>query len=111
MIIGGFARQHKKMLQISPQFLRKDTENSVVLGLKKVQQNPGETGQCSAASNIGLGDIAKKIITIIFPYQSISIIITINVKSLFLSSLKTYFCSKVKVVETRPLIFLNKINI
>ncbi len=38
-----------------------------------------------------------------FFYQSISIIIMINVKSLFLSSLKPEFCSKVKVVETRPL--------
>ncbi len=46
-----------------------------------------------------------------FFYQSISIIIMINVKSLFLSSLKPEFCSKVKVVETRPLIFLNTINI
>ncbi len=46
-----------------------------------------------------------------FSYQSISIIITINVKSLFLSSLKPDFCSKVKVVETRPLIFLITINI
>ncbi len=61
--------------------------------------------------NIGLGDMAQKIITIIFSYQSISIIITINVKSLFLSSLKTDFCSKVKVLETRPLIFLNTILI
>ncbi len=34
----------------------------------------------------------------------------INVKSLFLLSLKPDFCSKVKVVETRPLIFL-KINV
>ncbi len=32
-------------------------------------------------------------------------------KTLFLSSLNPEFCSKVKVVETRPLIFLNKINI
>ncbi len=55
---------------------------------------------------VGLGDMAKKI----FSYQLISIIITINVKSLFLSSLKPEFCSKVKVVETRPFIFL-KINI
>ncbi len=50
-------------------------------------------------------------INTIFSYQSMSIIITINVKSLFLSSLKSEFCSKVKVVETRLLIFLNKINI
>ncbi len=35
----------------------------------------------------------------------------INVKSLFLSSLKPDLCSKVKVVETRPLIFLNNINV
>ncbi len=58
--------------------------------------------------SVGLGDMAKKIITIIFSYQSISIIIMINVKSLFLSSLKIDFCSKVKVIETRPINFLNK---
>ncbi len=39
---------------------------------------------------------------------SISIIISINVKSLFLSSSKPDFCSKVKAVETGPLIFHNK---
>ncbi len=32
-------------------------------------------------------------------------------QSLFISSLKLELCSKVKVVETRPSIFLNKINI
>ncbi len=59
---------------------------------------------------LSLGNHDTIIITI-FSYQSMSIIITINVKSLFLSSLKSEFCSKVKVVETRLLIFLNKINI
>ncbi len=56
----------------------------------------------------------KTIITIIHLYQSInvkSLSITINVKSLFLSSLKPdFFFSKVTVVETRPIMFL-KINI
>ncbi len=47
---------------------------------------------------------------IFFKYQSISIIM-INVKSLFISNVKPDFCSQEKVVETRPLIFLNKINI
>ncbi len=42
-----------------------------------------------------------------FLYQLISLIIPLNVKSLFLSNLKPEFCSK----ETRPLIFLNKITI
>ncbi len=44
--------------------------------------------------------MAKTIITIFF----ISIIITLNVKFLFLASLKADFCSNVKVVKTRWLI-------
>ncbi len=55
--------------------------------------------------------MAPKIITIIF-FISVDIDnITINVKSLFLSNLKPDFCFKVKVVEIRQFIFLNKINI
>ncbi len=58
----------------------------------------------ASPSLLGLGDMAKEMITIFFfSYQSISIIITISVKSLFLSSLKP-------VVESRQLIFL-RINI
>ncbi len=48
--------------------------------------------------------MAKKIIAIIF-------FISVDIDNLFLSSLNPEFCSKVKVVGTRPLIFLNKINI
>ncbi len=51
--------------------------------------------------------MAQKIIMIFFLYQLISLIIPLNVKSLFLSNLKPEFCSK----ETRPFIFLNKITI
>ncbi len=82
-------------------------------GGSKVLQPQSWSRDCSewVVAKVGLGDMAQKIITIIFSYQSISIIITINVKSLFLSSLKPDFCSKVKVLETRPLIFLNTILI
>ncbi len=62
-------------------------------------------------SHVGLGDMAQKIITIII-FISVDIDnYQINVKSLFLSSLKPDVCSKVKDLETRPLIFLNTIII
>ncbi len=45
-----------------------------------------------------MGDMAKKW-SQIYSILSISIIITINVKFLFLSSLKADFCSNVKVTS------------
>ncbi len=62
-------------------------------------------------TEVGLGDIAQRIITIIFLISVNIDNITINVKFKFLSNLKPDFCSKEKVVETRPLIFLNIIFI
>ncbi len=47
--------------------------------------------------NLGMGDMGKKIYNFFFSYQLISIIIKIDVKSLFLSSLKPDFCYKIKV--------------
>ncbi len=58
-----------------------------------------------------LGDMPQKIITIII-FISVDIDnYPINVKSYFFQVVKPYFCSKVKVLETRPLIFLNTIII
>ncbi len=60
---------------------------------------------------IGLGDMAKKMITICF-FISVDIDNYYDKCQIFISfKFKARFFSKVKVVETRPFIFLNKINI
>ncbi len=49
-------------------------------------------GACLHILQLGLGNMRKNSYICIFSYQSISIIITINVKFVFLSSVKADFC-------------------
>ncbi len=68
---------------------------------------------CKRENKLGLGDMAQKIITIII-FISVDIDNYHDKCQIFISfkfHLKPDVCSKVKVLETRPLIFLNTIII